>query len=305
MKEIRKRHEEEILNTRRNGFGGSDAEMVVSIAKKLEAGIPLAITERRRLRVIKGLEEPVQLPPTAEMTAGHDFEDDQQQELCSLGYMREYFLLPPANKCTFFAFSVFAHADYYSAVENRVVECKWSRTLMPSEVVVRYKWQLQWYYMLGAQFVTLRIGISDDGMTSIGDIPINRNDDMVRELLRSLAIIERYWADVDLTINEQSGSQLPPDIAQAVHDLEWLKEEIAARESRYKELQAQVRLWMEQRDVQKVKGERYTLTYNPATEAVKFDTKGLEKTYPKIYEQFKQYTMRSAYVTLKARKEDE
>lgn len=298
----RERHEEEILNTRRNGFGGSDADMVVAIAKKLEACIPLAITEKRRLRVIKGLEEPVQLPPTAEMTSGHDFEDEQQSSLCGLGYMREYFLLPPANKCTFFEFRVFAHADYYSAVEKRVVECKWSRTLTASEIANRYRWQFQWYYMLGVQFVTLRYRDIDG---NVGEIPVQRNDEMVRELLRSLAIIERYWEDVDLTINEQSGSQLPPDIAQAIHDMEWLKEEIAARESRYKELQAQVRLWMEQRDVQKVNGERYTLTYTPATEAVKFDSAGLKKTYPKIWEQFVAYTMRSAYVTLKARKEGE
>lgn len=302
MKEIRKRHEEEILNTRRNGFGGSDAEMVIAIAKKLEAGITLAVTEKRRLRVIKGLEEPVQMPPTTDMTAGHDFEDEQQSSLCGLGYMREYFMLPPKNKCTFFAFKVFAHADYYSDVEKRVVECKWSRTLTAAEIANRYRWQLQWYFMLGVQFVTLRCRDIDG---NVGDFPVDRNDDMVRELLLSLAIIERYWDDVDLTINEQSGSQLPPDIAQAVHDMEWLKEEIAARETRYKELQAQVRLWMEQRDVQKVNGERYTLTYTPATESVKFDTKGLEKAYPKIYEQFKQYTIRSAYVTLKARKEAE
>lgn len=298
----RERHEDEILNTRRNGFGGSDADMVIAIAKKLEAGIPLAITERRRLRVIKGLEEPVQLPPTADMTAGHDFEDEQQSSLCGLGYMREYFMLPPKNKCTFFKFSVFAHADYYSDVEKRVVECKWSRTLTAAEIKERYNWQLQWYYMLGVQFVTLRFRDIDG---NVGDVQIQRNDVMVRDLLRSLAIIELHWEDVDLTINEQSGSQLPPDIAQAVHDMEWLKEEISSREAKYKELQAQVRLWMEKSDVQKVNGERYTLTYTPATEAVKFDTKGLEKTYPKIYEQFKQYTMRSAYVTLKARKEGE
>ena len=125
--------------------------MVIAIAKKLEAGIPLAITEKRRMRVIKGLEEPVQLPPTADMTAGHDFEDEQQQALCGIGYVREYYILAPARTCTFTRFAVFAHADYYSDVEKSVVECKWSRTLTPSEVVECYKWQLQWYYMLGVK----------------------------------------------------------------------------------------------------------------------------------------------------------
>ena len=125
---------------------------------------------------------------------------------------------------------------------------------------------------------------------------------MVMTLKRSLACIDVHWEEMDLAINEQSGNQLPPDIAQAVHDMEWLKDEIVARESLYKELQSQVRLWMEKADVQKVGGERYQLTYTPATEVVKFDTKGLEKAYPKIYEQFKQYTIRQAYVRMTERK---
>lgn len=293
----RERHEEEILNTRNAGFGGSDAEMVIAIADRLYNGHSLTVTQRKRLRVIAGIDQPTPSVQTADMAAGHDFEDMQQDALCGLGYTRERLLMPADLQRKHFG--VFAHADYYSDVEKRVVECKWSRTLTPEEIAYNYKWQFQWYYMLGVQFVTLRMKTSDD----CGDLPVDRDDDMVRHLRTALDIIDEQWDTIDMDVNETG--TLPPDIAQAVKDMEWLKEEIATREAKYKELSASVRLWMEQQNVQKIGGERYTLTYTPATEVVKFDTKGLEKAYPKIYEQFKQYSLRSASVTLRARKEGE
>ena len=54
MKEIN--HNEEIRATRVGGFGGSDAAIVLSIAKAIEAGEKLNTNQKHRINQLKGLE---------------------------------------------------------------------------------------------------------------------------------------------------------------------------------------------------------------------------------------------------------
>ena len=54
-------HNEEIRASRVGGFGGSDAAMVLAIAKAIESGKQLTTTQRHRLNQLNGLEEVPQL----------------------------------------------------------------------------------------------------------------------------------------------------------------------------------------------------------------------------------------------------
>ena len=72
MKKLNKiEHQREIENSHRNGFGGSDAALVLSFANAKE----LNATQSKRLKIIANLEEPDAHIETCEMRAGHAFED--------------------------------------------------------------------------------------------------------------------------------------------------------------------------------------------------------------------------------------
>lgn len=296
MKESRLNHNKTIEETRKMGFGGSDAAMAIDIAARLHNNIALTITQKKRLRIIAGLDHPQPTIDTTDITAGRDWEDTMADRLLPNGFEREYLMMWHGDP--FKNFAVFAHADFFRLSDGMVVECKWTHTKTPDEIMTDFKWQFAQYALLGAKKVNVAIRIGEADNT----IPWEDDGDYARQLLASYRLIDLCWDKIDLTLEERDCSQLPPDVAQAVKDMEWLKEEIATREEKYKEAQAVVRLWMERADVQKVGGERYQLTYTPPTQAVRFDTKGLQKTYPKIYEQFVAYTMRSAGVRLTEKK---
>ena len=66
-------HKNEIEATRVGGFGGSDAKMFYKIGLKgLSA---LNNTDKKRIRVAKGIDEYKPAPVSEAMQRGHDFED--------------------------------------------------------------------------------------------------------------------------------------------------------------------------------------------------------------------------------------
>ena len=66
-------HKQEIEATRVGGFGGSDAKMIYKIGLKgLSA---LNNTDKKRIRVAKGLDEYKPVTMNEAMQRGHDFED--------------------------------------------------------------------------------------------------------------------------------------------------------------------------------------------------------------------------------------
>ena len=66
-------HKNEIEVTRKGGFGGSDAKLFYKIGLKgLSA---LSNTDKKRIRVAKGIDEYNPTPVNDAMQRGHDFED--------------------------------------------------------------------------------------------------------------------------------------------------------------------------------------------------------------------------------------
>jgi hypothetical protein len=140
-------HEIDILSSRLGGFGGSDAQLFSAVAK-CDNLDDLGITHRRRIAVAMGLQTPDVRLSTPEMQAGHDFEDIVS--VIYPDYEREHLI--EAQK-TLLKFRYFAHADFYKA--GHVLECKKSMRLNSEKIAKHYKWQLQWYYLLGVERVTL------------------------------------------------------------------------------------------------------------------------------------------------------
>jgi len=137
----------------RSGYlGGTDAALVGRIGGglriNLEHYIRLAVAygdlPRRYLR---------EVPKTEAMEAGHRFEDYFFEEIAPGGMPhieRQHILRRPMEGLP----ALIAHADGYDAARGVVLELKFSR-YHTADVTERYRWQLQWYYFLGAERVRL------------------------------------------------------------------------------------------------------------------------------------------------------
>lgn len=138
---------------KRSGYlGGTDAALVGRIGD----GIRVRLSHLIRLAVAyedlpgRYFNEP---PKTVAMEAGHRFED-YFFEVVAENWMphieRQYILRRPMEDLP----ALIAHADGYDAARGVVLELKFSR-YHTADVLKRYKWQLQWYYFLGAEGVRL------------------------------------------------------------------------------------------------------------------------------------------------------
>lgn len=294
-------HDFEIRASRALGFGGSDAAMVLAIGKRFADGQPLTTTMKRRLRIAKGIDPIPASFTTEDIEKGHAFEDEVAKKFWyPKRTEREYVM--ESDKV--YKFKVFAHADFFDTVTNVVTECKWTRSLTFEEVKQRYMPQIQWYYMLGALNVYLRVRVEDS--TGIDDktFQISRDDTIVEALEWSLDMLDEMWDMLDLRITEAGGSSLSPEVASAIRECKVAKESIELMQKRFDEQAAIVREWMSANGISKISSDNATVTYTPAGSGSRFDSAGLKKAYPKIWEMFNKKSERKDYITFKIKGND-
>lgn len=232
-------HEKEIRKTRVGGLGGSDAAMVLQIAKYGVQRMTSAGTDR--IAVMLGMQEQEEWSGNAYTIAGHKFEqwfddmvrlyDDDKLQAAFGGlvdmrnFKREEKLTAPlANK-----FDTFAHADFLTADGKTVLECKFVNSLKDTaKVAEKYNAQLQWYFMLGAERVILVHGWGpvdgERGPASKFEVEglevreIARDERTIDELRRGLAILDdalaRGWKPV---FPERMTVELAPDNVQEAY----------------------------------------------------------------------------------------
>lgn len=193
-----KAHAEEIKTSRIGGLGGSDAAMVLKIGRNgLQS---LSNTDVKRLRVMLGLDEPCNFGGNAATEAGHAFEDfiaERLKMIYPLGFEREAKMIGE----DFGSFKTFAHADYL-VTEDHVIECKFVQDTTQN-VLAKYYAQLQWYYYLGADCVTLCHGVGGVEPFNVADytfLDVPRDESAVEAIRNGLRLILEYCQ------NEQAGS---------------------------------------------------------------------------------------------------
>lgn len=183
-------HQKEIANSRIGCLGGSDAAMVLKVARKgIEA---LSNTDIKRLRVMLGLDDREDFGGSAATNAGHLFEDYVQVSLSERA-KKEYRF----DGMQFRNFKVIAHADYYEEDCHRVCECKFVQK--PTEkVLAQYFGQLQWYYLFtGVDAVMLVHGTGTTepfAVDSMNAIPVDYNEVVCEDILQGLRTIDS-WCD--------------------------------------------------------------------------------------------------------------
>lgn len=246
-----KAHAEEIKTSRVGGLGGSDATMVLKIGRNgLQA---LSNTDVKRLRVMLGLDEPCNFGGNAATEAGHSFEDYIAARLRLIyqqGFVREEKMVGE----DFGIFKTFAHADFMTA-SKKVIECKFVQDTTQN-VLAKYYAQLQWYYYLGADCVTLCHGVGGVEPFEVADytfLDIPFDESAVEAIRNGLRLILEYCQ------NEQAGSA-PVEVDMQVKQRKLVrkyftrKRKVDALTAEMEQIKAELQAEMEAGNIAKVSG---------------------------------------------------
>lgn len=285
----------EIENTRVGGFGGSDAAMFLRIAKK--GGVEgLSNTDSYRIAVAMGIKPYAPVPVTEAMNNGHIFEDSYARYLDAQGkpYQREVKLMAKKQPKHF---AIFAHADFtFDGKVNKtndnfisVHECKFIADEEKSayDVAEIYKAQLQWYYMLGVEYVDLIRGYGNPECPSIQSLVIDKNENIIDELKLGIRLLDEAISDGWVPeIEEEFASAMSEKMQNIIADYERLKFEKNAIDQKLEELQKQIVEYMTIGNVAKINGTLGTISRTADSVVESFDSKKFEKENPDVYKQY-------------------
>lgn len=212
-------HAIEIQQTRIGGLGGSDASLIFKIGSQGMA--TLTQTDMKRIAVMMNLAKPNDFGGNVHTNAGHLFEDYAEKFIPwgARGYEREKVLSKPLAR----NFKTFAHADFVTGAENLqcVIECKFVQDTL-ANVMKKYHAQLQWYYLMGADHVSIYhgTGTAEPFEVETGRIePIMRDEQTMKILLNGVSIldkaIESGWKP---DVQDKIALQDTPEIIQRAFD---------------------------------------------------------------------------------------
>src|SRR5690554_4165969 len=210
---------QEIIATRKGGFGGSDAKMFYKVGQKgIEA---LSDTDKRRIAVALGQVEYIETPTTEAMEAGNEFEKWLADNVFTIdkGWTNNYKLETPFNPERNFV--TFAHADFFAempyntpAPEKIVLECKYTGSSL-KQTVGDYMAQLQWYFLQGADVVGIVKGTQGQPFSEYEQKSIHMDERYINTLIKGIKLIDDFcetfvyepkdeWGINDLLPFEQS-----------------------------------------------------------------------------------------------------
>ena len=282
-----KAHAEEIKTSRVGGLGGSDATMVLKIGRDgLQA---FSNTDVKRLRVMLGLDEPCGFGGNAATDAGHVFEDyiaKRLKMIYPLGLEREAKMIGE----DFGAFKTFAHADFLTA-SKKVIECKFVQDTT-QKVLAKYYAQLQWYYYLGADCVTLCHGVGGVEPFEVVDytfLDVPRDEQAISDIREGLRLILEYCQ------NEQAGSA-PVEVDMQAKQRKLVrkyftrKRKVDVMTAEMEQIKAELQAEMEAGNIAKVSGEldsnnTAVLIFRKGSTRRTLDTTKALAKYPELNEQ--------------------
>lgn len=286
-------HIQEIIDTRMGGFGGSDAAMVMEVADRLQNNMELSTTQRHRMLQLLGDETPGVFS-TPETEAGHAFENEMAESMPKEWRREE--MLRDSDPSRYENFSVFAHADFYEPVTASVKECKWSRKYNLEGLKMRYKWQLQWYYMLGVKSVSLAYD-TEEGR---GCVDVPRDEEAVTQLRSALRMIDDRWHTMDFTIHELRDTEVAPGIREALVELKDLEAQKSVIAAKIDELRARIGKYMEETESTKISGSYGFVSYVAPSESVQFDSRKFAQDHADLYAAYRTKLVKKAgYITCK------
>lgn len=289
-------HNQEIIDSRTGGFGGSDAKIFYKIGYSgLQA---LTNTDKKRIRVSKGIDPYQGIPTTESMQRGHDFEDWYAQQPFAPIAKREGVMEKSLAK----NFRTFAHADFLSEDGSEVWELKCTQD--PSRAEDDYYEQIMWYYALGATTVWLVRCDStrptfEDGVWM--PYPVTEDSRYIEYLLKGIQILDEAWDAIDLTLTEEWDiEELMPFEKMEIIQMYWNLKSIKDLEKRIEDAKASILQFMQENNVRSIKSDHYSIVHVVESETRTLDKSKLFKAHPEINPaDFEKVSKKKAYVTVK------
>lgn len=287
MKETNQK--QEIIATRKGGFGGSDAKMFYKVGQKgIEA---LSDTDKRRIAVALGQVEYIETLITDAMEAGNEFEKWLADNIHP-SWENNFKMEPEKPLST--NFKIFAHADFYLNKRKTVIEAKYTSS-DAEQTMKDYMAQLQWYYMLGADEVFLNKGYQGEPFEINDAFFIERNETYIKKLIKGIKLIDNFCNTFVYEQKDEWGiNDLLPYEQTAVVKMTSVLSEIKRMEQEAEELKSKLLDTMLKHNVKSLKHDNYTLTVVPEGVTSRFNKAKLLKDHPEIKE--------SDYTTLSERK---
>lgn len=293
--EENKTHQQEIETSRVGGFGGSDAAMFLRIAKK--GGVEgLSNTDLYRIAVAMGIKPYAPVPVTEAMKNGHIFEDSYARYLDAQGkpYQREVKLVAEYQPRHF---AIFAHADFvfkekiYKKSEHIVLvhECKFIQDEEKSayDVAETYKAQLQWYYMLGVEYVNIVRGYGNPEYPSTQDLVIDEDENIIDQLKLGIRLLDEAINDGWVPeIEEEFACTMSEKMQNIIADYERLKFEKNAIDEKLEELQKQIVEYMTIGNVAKINCTLGTISRTADSVVESFDSAKFKKDNAELYNKY-------------------
>ena len=287
-------HKNEIEVTRKGGFGGSDAKMLYKIGLKgLSA---LNNTDKKRIRVAKGIDEYKPVPMNEAMQRGHDFEDwYAEQAFAPLEAEREVVISSMLAK----NFKTFAHCDFFENGEVWELKCLSN----PENAYNEYFAQLQWYHRLRATSVWLVVCDSSKEFSEgvLLPVEIKRDNNVIDILSNGIKLLDENWDDLDLEVGEEwSDEDLMPFEKREVDALAKYLNEIKELEAEADRRRQTVFDFMNTNGIKSLASELYTISFTPESTTATLDKKKLFAEHPEIKEtDYLKISPKKAYITVK------
>ena len=285
-------HKQEIEATRVGGFGGSDANLFYRVG--LRGLSALNNTDKKRIRVAKGIDEYKSIPMTDAMQRGHDFEDFYEMSESTSLMSREVLFSAELAK----NFKTFFHADFSDKYYVYELKCVANTDIVEKD----YEAQLQWQAMISGMKVCLVVCDSSKRFEDYNEpIEIVRDENVINILKNGIRLIDENWETLDLNVGEEwSDSDLMPfeknDIAVFTSYLQRIQqlEELAEKSK------AKVFQFMKDNNIKSLKSDSYTVTFIPESTTSTLDKKKLFGEHPEIKEQdYLKTSPKKAYITVK------
>jgi hypothetical protein len=273
-------HQQEIASSRKGCLGGSDAAMVLKVARNgIEA---LSNTDIKRLRVMLGLEEREDFGGSAATNAGHLFEDYVQVAVSEHARKEHRF-----DGMQFHNFKIIAHADYYEEDHQRVCECKFVQK--PTEkVLAQYFGQLQWYYLFsGVDAVILMHGTGTAEPFSVDSLNVQHvdyNEVVCEDIMNGLRAIDN-WCDWYLSQNTNEWRDeefADEELMELLSSYGCVKSTIDLITSRLDELRKKIEAYMAEHRIASSRTYGVQVSYKQPTSQRRLDAAKAQAKYPQL-----------------------
>ena len=196
-----------------------------------------------------------------------------------------------------YSFAVFAHADYLIGLSVGEAKCT-NKNIF--ETAKDYKAQLQWYFLLGTESVTLFHCNQNDDFESFSLIGIGIDNEIISQLHTGLKLIDEFiqgwvyvpkeeWTDGDLLPFEKTEIEL---MYKSLSEIKRLEAEIETYKSNLLKM-------FEDNNVKSLKADEYSITYVGESITKTLDKSKLFKDHPEISESdYQKTTVKKPYLKI-------